>query len=46
MDPLNVVSRNITIYKNVFTTLNEDLLYPDVFTSVSIKHMLSYWELY
>jgi hypothetical protein len=46
MDPLNVVSWNIAIYKKVFSTLNEDLLYTNVFTLVSIKQILSNWELY
>jgi hypothetical protein len=27
MDPLNVVSQNFAVYKNVFTSLNESLLY-------------------
>jgi hypothetical protein len=46
MGPLNGVSHKIAVYKNVLTTLNEDLLYTGVFTFVSIKHVLSYWELY
>jgi hypothetical protein len=27
MDPLNVITHNVPVYKNVSTTLNEDLLY-------------------
>jgi hypothetical protein len=39
IDPLNVVSHNVSVYKNVTTTLNEDFVYfvtPSLVRSINV----------
>jgi hypothetical protein len=38
VDPLNVVSRDVAVYKNVSTTLNEDLVYYHITSEESVPY--------